>query len=121
MEVIEPPISSGAAALSWLWRASAGRPRFCSRCGHLLIQPPQTFEMLVTQNNTPPMRVPIPAATVTIGRAHDSTILISDPKVSRRHLRLTWNGAAFVAEDVGSSGGTLLNGMPLRKPTILRP
>jgi len=77
--------------------------------------------MLVTQNNAPPMRVPIPAATATIGRAHDSTILISDPKVSRRHLQLTWNGAAFVAEDVGSSGGTLLNGMPLRSPTILRP
>jgi hypothetical protein len=77
--------------------------------------------MLVTQNNAPPMRVPIPAATVTIGRAHDSTVLISDPKVSRRHLQLTWNGAAFVAEDVGSSGGTLLNGMPLRSPTILRP
>ena len=31
------------------------------------------------------------------------------------------HGAAFVAEDVGSSGGTLLNGMPLRSPTILRP
>jgi hypothetical protein len=98
-----------------------GAARFCSRCGHPLTQPPQTFEMLVTQNNAPPMRVPIPAATVTIGRAHDSTILISDPKVSRRHLQLTWNGAAFVAEDVGSSGGTLLNGMPLRSPTILRP
>jgi hypothetical protein len=98
-----------------------GAPRFCSRCGHPLTQPPQTFEMLVTQNNAPPMRVPIPAATATIGRAHDSTILISDPKVSRRHLQLTWNGAAFVAEDVGSSGGTLLNGMPLRSPTILRP
>jgi hypothetical protein len=98
-----------------------GATRFCSRCGHPLTQPPQTFEMLVTQNNAPPMRVPIPAATVTIGRAHDSTILISDPKVSRRHLQLTWNGAAFVAEDVGSSGGTLLNGMPLRSPTILRP
>jgi hypothetical protein len=98
-----------------------GAPRLCARCGHPLTQPPQTFEMLVTQNNAPPMRVPIPAATVTIGRAHDSTILISDPKVSRRHLQLTWNGAAFVAEDVGSSGGTLLNGMPLRSPTILRP
>jgi hypothetical protein len=98
-----------------------GAARLCARCGHPLTQPPQTFEMLVTQNNAPPMRVPIPAATVTIGRAHDSTILISDPKVSRRHLQLTWNGAAFVAEDVGSSGGTLLNGMPLRSPTILRP
>jgi hypothetical protein len=98
-----------------------GAPRLCARCGHPLTQPPQTFEMLVTQNNAPPMRVPIPAATATIGRAHDSTILISDPKVSRRHLQLTWNGAAFVAEDVGSSGGTLLNGMPLRSPTILRP
>lgn len=99
----------------------SGAPRFCSRCGHPLTQPPQTFEMLVTQNNAPPMRVPIPAATITIGRAHDSTILISDPKVSRRHLQLTWNGAAFVAEDVGSSSGTLLNGLPLRSPTILRP
>ncbi len=98
-----------------------GAPRFCSRCGHPLTQPPQAFEILVTQNNAPTMRVPLPAATITIGRAHDSTILISDPKVSRRHLQLTWNGAAFIAEDVGSSGGTLLNNTPLRSPTILRP
>ncbi len=98
-----------------------GAARFCSRCGHPLTQSPQAFEILVTQNNAPPMRIPLPAATITIGRAHDSTILISDPKVSRRHLQLTWNGAAFVAEDVGSSGGTILNGMPLRSPTILRP
>lgn len=95
--------------------------RFCSRCGHPLTQPPQTFEILVTQSNAPPMRIPIPAATITIGRAHESTILIGDPKVSRRHLQLTWNGTAFVAEDVGSSGGTLLNNTPLRSPTILRP
>lgn len=95
--------------------------RLCSRCGHPLPRPSQMFDLLIMQHNAPPTRISIPAATITIGRAHDNTILIGDPKVSRRHLRLTWNGATFVAEDLGSSGGTLLNNMPLRNPTILRP
>ncbi|MGB9754436.1 FHA domain-containing protein [Roseiflexus castenholzii] len=67
------------------------------------------FELLVIRENTITAHIPLPTAVIAIGRATDNTILLDDPKISRHHLRLTWNGAAFIAEDVGSSGGTLLN------------
>lgn len=93
----------------------------CPQCGRPLHSPSQIFELLVMRENTITAHIPLSATTITVGRAPDNTILLDDPKVSRRHLRLTWNGAAFIAEDVGSSGGTWLNGVPLRAPTILRP
>lgn len=95
--------------------------QICLQCGRPLHLPSQSFELLVIRENTITAHIPLSATVITIGRATDNTILLNDPKVSRRHLRLTWNGAAFIVEDVGSSGGTLLNGVPLRAPTILRP
>lgn len=95
--------------------------RVCPQCGRPLHLPSQIFELLVIQENTITAHIPLSEPAITIGRASDTTILLNDPKVSRRHLRLMWNGAAFIAEDVGSSGGTFLNGIPLRAPTVLRP
>ncbi|ABU59659.1 FHA domain containing protein [Roseiflexus castenholzii DSM 13941] len=93
----------------------------CPQCGRPLHPSSHIFELLVIRENTITAHIPLPTAVIAIGRATDNTILLDDPKISRHHLRLTWNGAAFVAEDVGSSGGTLLNGVSLRAPTALRP
>lgn len=92
---------------------------FCPRCGRPLGAPPATFELHLLSGSVVLSRMPLPKATVTIGRAPDNTIPLTDPKVSRQHARLTWDGGAYLAEDVGSRGGTLLNGVPLRSPTRL--
>jgi pSer/pThr/pTyr-binding forkhead associated (FHA) protein len=57
---------------------------------------------------------------VTIGRAEDSTIVISDDYASQRHARLVPNGTAWLLEDVGSTNGTLLDGAKLTTPTEVR-
>ena len=46
-----------------------------------------------------------------IGRALDNDIVLDDPRVSRHHLLLRWQAdlARFLAVDLNSSGGTLLN------------
>lgn len=95
--------------------------RFCPRCGRPCADSPPAYELLAVSGPVVTARMPLPAATVTIGRAPDSTILLTDPKVSRYHLRLTWDGTGFFAEDLGSRGGTLLNGAPLRGVVRLGP
>lgn len=54
--------------------------------------------------------IPLNQAIVTIGRAHDNTLVVDDPRVSRHHLELRAIHDHFVVFDLGSSGGTYVNG-----------
>ncbi|MFA5565536.1 MAG: ABC transporter transmembrane domain-containing protein [Acidimicrobiia bacterium] len=49
----------------------------------------------------------------------EATVVIFDPLVSRRHLRLEPTPAGVIVEDLGSSNGTILNGVRLRSATVL--
>ncbi|TMR96379.1 FtsK/SpoIIIE domain-containing protein [Nonomuraea basaltis] len=57
-----------------------------------------------------------------IGREWTDIGLLRDQRVSRRHARLdvSWTGEATVA-DLGSRNGTLVDELPVREPTVLRP
>jgi len=48
--------------------------------------------------------------TVVIGRARDADIPLNDPRVSKHHCRIAYDGAEFVVTDQGSSNGTWVNG-----------
>src|SRR3954447_214587 len=61
-------------------------------------------------------RVPV-VSEMIIGRAPGSTLVLSDPSVSRRHARIT---AEAVLEDAGSSHGTWLGGERVTAPAPLR-
>ncbi len=50
----------------------------------------------------------LPDAPVTIGRATDNQLVLSDPLVSRHHARLEWNAGALLLTDLGSSNATRL-------------
>jgi signal transduction histidine kinase/CheY-like chemotaxis protein len=53
---------------------------------------------------------------VVLGRAIDSTIVLEDSEVSRSHARITRNPVgAYVLEDLNSSNGTFINGVPVQK------
>ena len=45
-----------------------------------------------------------------LGRGDDVSIPLRDASASRRHARLTWNGASFAIEDLNSANGTWVNG-----------
>ena len=47
---------------------------------------------------------------IVIGRDPNSDLPINDPKVSRAHARLTYNGRDVVLHDLQSSNGTMVNG-----------
>ncbi len=51
--------------------------------------------------------------TLSIGRAADNDIALEDDWISARHLRLRRQNGAWIAEDLGSTNGTRVNGRPL--------
>jgi class 3 adenylate cyclase len=57
---------------------------------------------------------------VEIGRDCDG-VLLADAMLSRRHLRLSSVAGRVTIEDLGSTNGTLIDGVPVRQPTPLLP
>jgi tetratricopeptide (TPR) repeat protein/pSer/pThr/pTyr-binding forkhead associated (FHA) protein len=57
---------------------------------------------------------------LTVGRAEDNDLALTDPKVSRYHARVRREGAAFVITDLDSANGTLVNGVRLTEHHTLR-
>lgn len=53
-----------------------------------------------------------------LGRECDG-LLLSDERVSRRHLEITYDGSRLMATDLGSSNGTFLNGERITAPVAL--
>ncbi len=53
--------------------------------------------------------------TVSIGRALDNDVIIEDPRVSRHHAQLRRRYGRYVLYDLGSSGGTQINGYPVEE------
>ncbi|HQX10094.1 MAG TPA: DUF3662 domain-containing protein, partial [Thermoflexales bacterium] len=54
---------------------------------------------------------------VRLGRSRDSDVVVDDRRVSRHHLELRWQAdiARFLAVDNDSTGGTRLNGYPIKQ------
>ncbi len=47
-------------------------------------------------------------------------IVLTDPRVSRRHAVVRLEGTALTVEDLGSSAGTAVNGTTIAGPTTAR-
>lgn len=65
-------------------------------------------------------QISLTSTLVRIGRAHDNDVIVDDRRVSRHHLELRWQNdlARFLAVDLNSSGGTRLNGYPIKQCTL---
>lgn len=60
-------------------------------------------------------RVPVVDRVVSFGRLPDCTVTLNDPNVSRHHAEIR-PGAAIVLVDLGSTNGTLVNGVRITGP-----
>jgi pSer/pThr/pTyr-binding forkhead associated (FHA) protein len=58
---------------------------------------------------------------IEIGRDLNNEIVIQDPEVSRRHLRLRRYKQGYSVEDLASTNGTFINGEPLTTVQLLHP
>lgn len=50
-----------------------------------------------------------PGQLVRLGRASENDIVLNDPKISRNHAQLEWNGTGFTLRDLNSINGTYVN------------
>lgn len=53
---------------------------------------------------------------VVIGRSQEADIFLSDRRVSSRHARIYLKDDHFFLEDLGSTNGTFVNGLPIKAP-----
>ena len=65
----------------------------------------------MTRGPEPGRRFDIAAAAVTIGRGAVNDIQVPGTWVSRQHARIKWTGTGYVVEDMGSTNGTVVNGV----------
>src|SRR5262249_28064134 len=65
----------------------------------------------------PPQDIPLMVGEHTVGRGEDVTIKLRHNSVSRRHLHLRIEEGRIVATDLGSSTGTFIDSVRIRRPT----
>jgi pSer/pThr/pTyr-binding forkhead associated (FHA) protein len=81
-----------------------------------------TIYRLIIQSGTGTgTEFPLEKNELFLGRDLTSDLVINDPEVSRRHLRLVLDGAAYRIEDLGSTNGTFIHGQRLTAPALLKP
>jgi pSer/pThr/pTyr-binding forkhead associated (FHA) protein len=70
--------------------------------------PREASHLLVTGGDLMGTRISLTGAPVLIGRATDSTLVLTDDYASTRHARISLQDGRWVAEDLGSTNGTYL-------------
>ncbi len=63
-------------------------------------------------------RMPISEAVITIGRSLENDIILDDARVSRHHAQLRRRYGQYVLYDLDSTGGTTVNGRPVREAAL---
>jgi FHA domain-containing protein len=63
-----------------------------------------------------PLTWEVTKSGATIGRGPESTIKLADLSVSRKHARITYKQGAYWVSDLGSMGGTWIDGAKLAAP-----
>ncbi|MDQ6874193.1 MAG: FHA domain-containing protein [Actinomycetota bacterium] len=73
--------------------------------------------LVVTQGNLAGTKISLGTAPITIGRANDSTLVITDDYASSKHARLSPRDGQWLVEDMGSTNGTYLDRAKVSGPT----
>ena len=133
-EIVLQVFRFGFLLLLWLFIFAAFRvvraDLFGGRAGRVASVPPRAAApgrkrgrgprtLVVTAGPLTGTKITLGEQPILIGRADDSTLVLTDDFASSRHARLTNRGGQWYVEDLGSTNGTYLNGEPLRGPQPL--
>jgi hypothetical protein len=73
-------------------------------------------DALILTLGTPPTTFTVAKTSATLGRGQESTIRLDDLSVSRRHARIAYRQGGYWLSDLGSMGGTWVDGTRLNAP-----
>ncbi|MFJ6047370.1 MULTISPECIES: FHA domain-containing protein [unclassified Streptomyces] len=110
-------------------RGSAGAGGAPQQTGGRQATPPQQRQrrgaptkLVVSEGILTGTTVALAGQTITLGRAHDSTIVLDDDYASSRHARIYPDrDGQWIVEDLGSTNGTYLDRTRLTTPTPIPP
>jgi pSer/pThr/pTyr-binding forkhead associated (FHA) protein len=74
-------------------------------------------QLLVTAGSLAGTSLGLSDQQITIGRADDATLVLSDDYASTRHARLFPQDGQWLVEDLGSTNGTYLDRQKVTQPT----
>jgi pSer/pThr/pTyr-binding forkhead associated (FHA) protein len=75
-------------------------------------QVPPTRPFLILEGQR---HIPLVSATVSLGRSLSNDIIVDDARVSRKHAQLRRRYDRYVIYDLGSTGGTTVNGYAVQE------
>jgi pSer/pThr/pTyr-binding forkhead associated (FHA) protein len=93
-------------------KAQRARPQRPPRAGRGTPQ-----RLLVTGGSLTGTSIGLTDQQITIGRAGDATLVLSDDYASSRHARLFPQNGQWIVEDLGSTNGTYLDRQKVTQPT----
>jgi hypothetical protein len=92
-------------------RAKAARPARPARAARGTPQ-----RLLVTGGSLAGTSIGLADQQITIGRANDASLVLSDDYASSRHARLFPQNGQWIVEDLGSTNGTYLDRQKVTQP-----
>jgi pSer/pThr/pTyr-binding forkhead associated (FHA) protein len=96
-------------------KAQRARQQRPPRAGRAARGAPQ--RLLVTGGSLAGTSIGLADQQITIGRANDATLVLSDDYASSRHARLFPQNGQWIVEDLGSTNGTYLDRQKVTQPT----
>src|SRR5262252_2066343 len=63
-------------------------------------------------------KIPLQAATVTLGRGLESDVRLKDIKASRRHCQIVKTAKGYQCVDLSSGNGTYVNGVQIKQQML---
>jgi Na+-transporting methylmalonyl-CoA/oxaloacetate decarboxylase gamma subunit len=76
-------------------------------------------QVIVTEGSLAGTRVALTGKPILIGRANDSTLVLTDDYASTRHARISENNGVWYLEDLGSTNGTYVGHAKVTGPVPL--
>jgi hypothetical protein len=136
-EIVLQVFRFGFLLLLWLFICAAFRvvraDLFGGRAGRVTAVPPRAAPagrkrgqkgprtLVVTAGPLAGTKITLGEQPILIGRADDSTLVLTDDFASSRHARLTNRGGQWYVEDLGSTNGTYLDQQRVQGPLLVNP
>jgi hypothetical protein len=132
-EIVLQIFRFGFLLLLWLFIFAAFRvvraDLFGGRAGRVASVPPRAANgkkrprgpktLFVTAGPLSGTKITLGDQPILIGRADDSTLVLTDDFASSRHARLTNRGGQWYVEDLGSTNGTYLDQQRVQGPLLV--